>query len=135
MANTDYLIPSGYKMLESHEYVSMEDEDSDRVRVGITHHATELLGDIVYIELPDIGDSFEKGDSFGSIESVKAASDLYMPVSGEIVAINSQLVEEPELVNHDCYKDGWMIEVIMSNTDELKELMDAKAYLASIDEG
>lgn len=133
MANTNFLIPDGYKLTESHEYTCLEDEGSDRVRIGISHHAADLLGDIVYIELPEIGDTLDKGDTFGSIESVKAASDLYMPVTGEIVAINSQLAEEPELVNTDCYKDGWMIEVLLSNPAELSDLMEPADYLRSID--
>ena len=107
----------------------MGDED-DRVRIGISHYAAESLGDIVYVELPEIGDSLEKGDTFGSIESVKAASDLYMPVSGEVTAVNNLLEEEPDRVNDDCYNGGWMIEVQLTRPDELDELMEPEAYAA-----
>ncbi len=125
------LIPEEARLLETHEYIIVED---DRARVGISHYAAEALGDVVFVELPDNGEEFEKGDTFGSIESVKAASDLYIPVSGEIVAINTALQEEPDLVNDDCYGDGWMIEVKLSKPDEVEELMTPEQYLKFLEE-
>jgi glycine cleavage system H protein len=83
---------------------------------------------VVFVELPDVGQVLEKGDTFGSIESVKAASDLYMPISGEVVAVNQQLVAEPELVNSSPFEDGWMIEVLLSTPNEVEHLMEATAY-------
>ncbi len=126
------IIPEEGRLLETHEYVLIGDED-DRVRVGISHFAAESLGDVVFVELPEIGLTLEKGDPFGSIESVKAASDLYSPVGGEVVAINMKLEEEPELVNDNCYGDGWMIEIQLSNPEELNELMEPEAYFKFLD--
>lgn len=127
----DYSIPADTKLTETHEYIRT---DEDRARVGISHFAAEQLGDVVYVELPEIGQVIEKGDTFGSIESVKAASDLYMPVSGEVVALNTQLTGEPELINDDCYGDGWMIEIAVSKPEEMSSLMDAKQYLKFVEE-
>ena len=124
----DFDIPPGAVFNETHEYV-LWDEGEDRARVGISHFAAEQLGDVVFVELPEIGESFEQGDSFGSIESVKAASDLYLPVSGEVLAINTQLTGEPELVNDNCYGDGWMVEILLKNPDQLKALMSPQRYL------
>jgi glycine cleavage system H protein len=107
--------------------------DEDRARVGISHFAAEQLGDIVYVELPELGQSLEKGESFGSIESVKAASDLYMPVSGEIVAVNTQIASEPELINDDCYNDGWLIEIVLTKSEELDGLLLPKDYLSFVE--
>lgn len=128
----DYTVPPGAKLVETHEYVRMNDDD--RVLIGISHHAADQLGDIVYIELPEVGEPFEKGDTFGSIESVKAASDLYMPVSGEIIGINTQLAEEPDLVNSDPYGDGWMIEVALTKPAELEALMNPDDYRKYLEE-
>lgn len=102
--------------------------DGDEALVGVSDHAQDALSDIVYLELPNIGDSFEKGDTFGVVESVKAAADLYMPVSGEITAVNEDLIETPEMVNTDPYGDAWMVRVKISNSVELQELMDVDAY-------
>jgi glycine cleavage system H protein len=129
----DFDIPPGTLFSETHEYL-LWDEGEDRARVGISHFAAEQLGDVVYVELPQIGESFEQGDSFGSIESVKAASDLYLPVSGEVLAINTQLSSEPELVNDNCYGDGWMVEILLKDPEQLKSLMDARKYLAFVEE-
>ncbi|MCE3236053.1 MAG: gcvH [Vampirovibrio sp.] len=128
----EYTMPDDVLLAESHEYIRMMDDD--RARVGITEYAASQLGDIVFVELPDIGQSFEQGESFGSIESVKAQSDLYLPVSGEIIAVNSQLSEEPEMVNDDPYNGGWMLEILLSNPEELKKLMEPNAYLKFIEE-
>lgn len=129
----DFDIPPNTLFSETHEYV-LWDEGEDRARVGISHYAAEQLGDVVYVELPGIGESFEQGDTFGTIESVKAASDLYMPVSGEILAINTQLTEEPELVNDNCYGDGWMIEVLLKDPAQMSQLMPPEKYIGFIEE-
>jgi glycine cleavage system H protein len=128
----EYTMPDDVLLAETHEYIRLMDED--RARVGITEYAAGQLGDIVFVELPDIGQSFEQGESFGSIESVKAQSDLYLPVSGEIIAVNSQLSEEPEMVNDDPYNGGWMLEILISNPEDLKKLKDPAAYLKFIEE-
>jgi glycine cleavage system H protein len=102
--------------------------EGDIGTVGITDHAQDSLSDIVYIELPDEGSSFNHGDSFGVVESVKAAADLYMPVSGVIVAANEELPDQPEVINSDPYGAGWMIKVELKDKSELDDLMDAAAY-------
>ncbi|MBW1837317.1 MAG: glycine cleavage system protein GcvH [Deltaproteobacteria bacterium] len=119
-------LPAEIRYTEDHEYVRPED---DRVRVGITDYAQDQLGDIVFVELPQEGDTFEKGQEFGTVESVKAVSELYMPISGEILAVNTTLAEQPETVNTDPYNDGWMIEVKPDNPIELDALMSKNAYL------
>jgi len=129
----DFDIPAGTVFAETHEYVLWE-EGEDRARVGISHFASEQLGDIVYVELPNVGELFEAGDTFGSVESVKAASDLYVPISGEILSVNTQLAEEPELVNDNCYGDGWMVEVLLKDPAELSKLMSAEQYLKFVQE-
>lgn len=129
----DFDIPPGTLFTETHEYV-LWDEGEDRARIGISHFAAEQLGDVVYVELPEVGESFEQGDTFGTIESVKAASDLYMPVSGEVLSVNTQLASEPELVNDNCYGDGWMLEVLLKNPAQLGELLTAEKYLAFVEE-
>jgi glycine cleavage system H protein len=101
---------------------------------GISDHAQESLSDVVYVELPEVGDAFEKGDTFGVVESVKAASDVYMPMGGEITAANEALEDEPELVNQDPYGDGWMIQFRPSDPGEFDNLMDAEAYEAFVAE-
>jgi glycine cleavage system H protein len=107
------------------EWLRVEGEEGV---IGITDYAQDSLSDIVYLELPDVGERYEKGESFGVVESVKAAADLYMPVAGEIVAVNEDLMDEPEVVNEDPYGDAWMIRIKFANPDELDELMDAEAY-------
>ena len=128
----EYTMPDDVLMAETHEYVRMMDDD--RVRIGISEFAAAQLGDIVFVELPDVGQSFDQGESFGSIESVKAQSDLYLPVTGEVIAVNTQLGEEPEMVNDDPYNGGWMLEILLSKPDELKKLMEPKVYLKSIED-
>ena len=108
--------------------------DGDEATVGVSDYAQDSLSDIVYLELPDVGDSFEEGESFGVVESVKAAADLYMPISGEVVAVNDALLDEPEAVNEDPYGRAWMVRVKMSDKSQLDELMDAEAYRAYCDE-
>ena len=128
----DFDIPAGTLFTETHEYVFW-DEGEDRVRVGISHYAAEQLGDVVYVELPEIGEKLEQGDTFGTIESVKAASDLYMSASGEVLTINTLLADEPELVNDNCYGDGWMLEILLKDPTQLKGLMSAEQYLAFVE--
>jgi glycine cleavage system H protein len=128
----DYAIPDDVLLAESHEYVRLMDDD--RARVGISEYAASQLGDIVFVELPEVGQSFDQGESFGSIESVKAQSDLYMPVAGEVIAVNPQLAEEPEMVNDDPYNGGWMLEILLSNPDDLKKLMPGNDYLKFVGE-
>ncbi|MDH5353912.1 MAG: glycine cleavage system protein GcvH [Gammaproteobacteria bacterium] len=124
-------VPSELKFLSSHEWVLIED---DIATVGVSDHAQELLGDLVFVELPDEGDSVSAGDSVGVIESVKAASDTYAPLSGEIVEINSELEDSPERINDDPYGDGWMYKIKMEDADEVDNLLDADSYADSIAE-
>jgi glycine cleavage system H protein len=111
---------------ESHEWVKVEGEFA---YIGITDHAQDTLGSVVFIELPKANQTFKKGDSFGAVESVKAASDLYLPISGKIVEINEDLEASPELLNEDCYKN-WIAKIEISQPEELKSLLDAQAYEA-----
>ena len=126
---TELNFPENVRYSESHEWVKATGETA---KLGITDYAQDQLGDIVFVELPDVGESFEKGAEFGTVESVKAVSELYMPVSGEIVAINDALEDAPELVNNTPFSDGWMIEVKLENSSELDALMDKDAYLSTL---
>jgi len=121
--------PDDVRYAESHEWVKAA---GDTARIGITDYAQDQLGDIVFVELPDVGESFEKGAEFGTVESVKAVSELYLPVSGEIVAINEALEDAPELINNTPFSDGWMIEVKLDDSSELDALMDKDAYLSTL---
>ena len=119
-------VPSDLLYTEDHEWAR---EDGDVVVVGISDYAQEELGDVVYVELPLVGDSVSQSNPFGVVESVKAASDLFSPVSGEVAEVNNALEDAPELVNNDPYGDGWMMKVKPANWDNEKEnLMDAAAY-------
>jgi len=109
----------------SHEYARKDGAD---IVVGISDHAQESLGDIVFVELPEVGKTLKQGEAFGVVESVKAASDLYMPMSGKVVAVNDALAGDPALVNKDCYGSGWMLRLSPSNASEWDGLMDAAAY-------
>jgi len=120
------------KYAASHEWALLEDDGT--VRVGITDHAQEALGDLVFVELPEIGQSVGKGDECSVVESVKAASDIYSPVSGEIIAVNDSLEDSPEAVNEAPYDDGWLFLVQPVDTSELDEMLDADAYQQTIDE-
>jgi len=113
----------------SHEWARRE---GDLIVTGITDHAQEELSDVVYVELPEVGATFKKGDQFGVIESVKAASDLYMPMGGEIVAVNQELVTSPEIVNQDPYGKGWMIKYRPGDASEWDALMSAEEYERSV---
>ncbi len=118
---------------ESHEWVSQEEEGV--VRVGISDHAQQQLGELVFVELPEQGTNFGRGDACAVVESVKAASDIYCPVSGEVVAVNEALTDAPEAVNNDPYGDGWLFSVKVDDAGELDGLMDADAYREHIEEG
>ena len=117
--------PDGLKYTKEHEWVLVEDHIAT---VGITEYAQHELGDIVYVELPEVGEKIVKDDPFGAVESVKAVSDIYAPISGTVLEINDALPESPETVNEDPYGDGWMIKVEISDMDELKDLMNAEEY-------
>ncbi|RRJ83036.1 glycine cleavage system protein GcvH [Aestuariirhabdus litorea] len=119
-------IPSELRYVSSHEWIRVE-ADGTAV-IGITDHAQELLGDVVFVELPEVGAELSRDEDAGVVESVKAASDVYAPVSGEVVAINEALEDAPETVNSDPYGDGWFFKVKLSDTAELEELLDADAY-------
>ncbi|MDX1688748.1 MAG: glycine cleavage system protein GcvH [Candidatus Promineifilaceae bacterium] len=108
--------------------------DGDEGTIGISDYAQDSLSDIVYLELPAEGEKLERGDSFGVVESVKAAADLYMPVSGEIIAVNEELMDQPEVVNEDPYGDAWMVKIKIANEEELDDLMDADAYRSYLEE-
>jgi len=114
------------KYVSSHEWI--RDEGDGTVTIGVTDHAQDLLGDVVFVELPEQGSDVGAGDDAGVVESVKAASDIYAPVSGQVVAVNEQLEESPELVNSDPYGDGWFFRVKLSDASELDDLLDAAAY-------
>jgi glycine cleavage system H protein len=118
-------IPEELKYTDEHEWAKVEDE---LVVIGITDYAQDALGEIVYIELPSEGDEITKGDSFGGVESTKSVSDLYAPVSGEVVEVNESLLDSPETINEDPYGDGWLIKVRIHDSDEYNELMDGEQY-------
>ncbi len=118
--------PEDIRYAEDHEWVK---KNGAVMRIGISDYAQDQLGDIVYVELPEVGDIIERAVQFGTVESVKAVSELLMPVGGEIVAVNTSLQESPELINSDPYDDGWMIEVNLDNPTEYDELMDKDGYL------
>jgi glycine cleavage system H protein len=124
-------IPQDLHYTEDHEYVRFS-SDAKMVAVGITDYAQGELGDIVYLELPKVGAKFKKHDVFGTIEAVKAVSELFSPVSGEVVEINGRLEKEPQLVNSAPYTDGWMVKMKVSDASESSGLMDAAAYGAHI---
>lgn len=126
-------IPADLRFSEEHEYVMESDEESVYT-IGITDYAQGELGDIVYVELPAVGDRFQKGDVFGTVEAVKAVSDLFAPVSGEVIAINEALDADPALVNGDPYGEGWMIKVRVDDVAELEGLLDADGYATHIGE-
>lgn len=120
-------VPGGLRYTEEHEYVRETDVEGE-VLVGITDYAQSELGDVVFVELPASGDSFERMDVFGTIEAVKAVSELYAPVGGEVVEVNEALEEDPALVNGDPYGDGWMIRLRVSDASELDELLTDTGY-------
>jgi glycine cleavage system H protein len=117
--------PEGLKYSKEHEWVLVEGTSAT---IGITEFAQEELGDIVFVELPEVGEKIVKDDPFGAVESVKAVSDIYAPVSGEVMETNEILPDNPETINDDPYGDGWMVRVELSDIDDLKDLMDADEY-------
>lgn len=119
-------IPADLKYTETHEWARKESDGT--VSIGITDHAQHLLGDMVYVELPDVGRKVNAKQECAVVESVKAASDVYSPISGEVVAVNADLGDAPELVNKDCYGDGWLFRVRPSSTTELDGLLNAQSY-------
>ncbi len=124
-------VPIELKFLSTHEWALVE---GDIATIGVSDHAQELLGDLVYVELPEQGSTVAAGDSVGVIESVKAASDTYAPLSGEIIEVNDQLEDAPEQINNDPYGDGWMYKIALEDLEEVENLLDAEAYTDSIAE-
>ena len=125
-------IPAALKYAKSHEWAKTEADGT--ITVGVTHHAQELLGDMVFVELPEVGAAAGAGDDVAVAESVKAASDVYAPITGEIVEVNEALENSPELVNTDPYGDGWMFKIRAEDPEEVDSLFDAEGYENSIDE-
>jgi glycine cleavage system H protein len=122
----DLNLPEDVKYTKDHEWAKLE---KDTVTIGINDYAQDQLGEIVFVELPEVGDVFSAEEEFGSVESVKAVSEMYMPISGEVVAVNENLEDAPELVNEDCYQGGWIIKIKPSDPTEMDGLMDKAAYL------
>jgi glycine cleavage system H protein len=123
--------PDDFRYSESHEWAK---RDGDKVKIGITDYAQDQLGDIVFVEMPGVGETFGKGAEFGTVESVKAVSELYLPIAGEVVAVNAALEDAPELINESPYTDGWMIQVKPDDPSEIESLMTKDAYLESLQE-
>lgn len=123
--------PTNVKYTNEHEWIRLE---GDEAYVGITDYAQEQLGDIVFVDVTTEGETLEKGEVFGTIEVVKTVSDLFLPIGGEVLEINPELEEHPELVNKDSYGDGWLIKIKPTDTTEMDELLDAEAYKQIINE-
>ncbi len=121
--------PPELKYAKSHEWARVEEDGS--ITIGITEHAQEALGDVVYVEVPGVGDTLAGGDQAGVVESVKAASDIYSPVTGEVIAVNESLEEEPELVNSDPYNDGWFFRLMPQDMSELDAMLSAEDYASA----
>jgi len=126
----EYDIPNDRRYSHEDEWASYED---DQITIGVTDFAQKQLGDVVFVELPAVGTAVEKGEPFGVIESVKAVSDLYAPVSGQVVEVNADLADHPELVNEDCYGDGWMLTIAVEDTSDYDALLDATDYRRHVD--
>lgn len=126
------MYPEDLRYSEEHEWTRVLSEADAIVEVGISHHAQDALGDVVFVDLPAAGDRVGQFDKFGEIESVKAVSDLFSPVAGEIVEVNSNLESSPEVVNSDPYGEGWLLRVKVDGLDQLANLMDAAAYSATL---
>ena len=125
-------IPTDLRYTASHEWVRLNDDGT--VTIGITDHAQEALGDIVFVELPEVDSELAQGDASCVVESVKAASDIYMPISGEVVDTNQGLVDEPEMINSSAYDDGWIFKIKPVDEDDIEQLMDASSYESECDE-
>lgn len=123
-------VPTDLKYTKSHEWVRL---DGDIATIGITDHAQSELGDVVFVDLPEVGRALGSGDSFGTVESVKTVSDVYSPIKGEVVEVNGSLGAQAELVNSDPYGDGWMLKIKIESADEVAGLLDPDAYSSSID--
>jgi glycine cleavage system H protein len=119
-------IPGDLKFLKSHEWARVE--DNGQVTIGISDHAQGLLGDLVYVELPEVGDTVTAGNAVAVVESVKAASDVYSPVSGKVLAVNTALADKPETINEDAYGEGWILVVAPDDVDQLNELLSPDDY-------
>ena len=126
------MYPNDLKYSDEHEWVRISAESNDHAETGITNYAQDSLGDVVFVEMPEIGAKVTQFDKFGEIESVKAVSDLFSPVSGTITHINEALIDSPELINNDPYGDGWVMKVKLDDPSELDQLMDAETYTASL---
>ena len=122
------LNPSDRQYTKEHEWLKIQDADSNLAIVGITDYAQAQLGDVVFIDMPEIGSTVVHMDKMGEIESVKAVSDLFSPVSGEVIKTNSELLDRPELINEDPYNEGWILQVILSDPEELNSLISAEEY-------
>lgn len=122
-------LPEDVKYTDDHEWAKL---DGEVATIGISDYAQDQLGDIVFVELPEVGSSFDKGEEFGTVESVKAVSELYMPMGGEVVEINPELEDAPELVNSDPYDGGWMLKIKLADAADFDALMDKGAYLDSL---
>lgn len=125
-------VPANLKYTPSHEWVL--DNGDGTVTVGITDHAQELLGDVVFVEVPEVGRNVDKGEEFSLVESVKAASDIYAPVTGEVIAVNEALEDAPETINESAFEDGWIAKIKLADAAELADLLDADAYEANVSE-
>lgn len=128
-ASSTLVYPADLKYVKTHEYIKV---DNDTATIGITAFAADQLGDVTYVELPKAGATLKTEQKFGVIESVKSVSDLYMPLSGEVIAVNDRLSSEPELVNSDCYGEGWMLKVKINNRSELDSALSADQYSAFV---
>jgi len=124
-------IPGDLKFMKSHEWARVEGDG--KVTVGISDHAQGLLGDLVYVDLPGVGDSVEAGNACAVVESVKAASDIYAPVSGTITAVNTALADKPETINEDAFGEGWLFVIEASEPDQVNDLLDPDAYAALVE--
>ena len=128
----EFNLPEDCRYTQDHEWARV---DGDKVRIGISDYAQDQLGDIVFLELPQVGDVFKKGEVFGTVESVKAVSELYMPVGGEVIAVNSTLEDSPQLVNKHPYEAGWMVDVKPIDPTEMDALLTRQAYLEMLGKG
>lgn len=127
------MYPEDLKYTTEHEWVRQPGEHEGSVRIGITHYAQDALGDIVYVSLPEVGESVTAGSTCGELESTKSVSDVYAPVTGEIVACNDALDATPELVNSDPYGGGWLFEVVVADPGQLDGLLDSASYQATLE--
>jgi glycine cleavage system H protein len=125
-------IPQDLKYTASHEWISVDNDGS--VRIGVSDHAQEALGDLVFVELPAVGETINQGDACAVVESVKAASDIYAPVTGEVIAVNEDLEDDPGSINTDPYGDGWLFQVQLTDPEELDAMLNAEAYEATLDD-